>query len=194
MKKNLGSRMKQDSNRSNKKERRTHKSHSFKFNFDIKKFLRITSKTLATTWIVALVLLALFVVLVTPAVFDILNVRNAADAATHNINVSAEEVAEARVAYSNKVQHYVECTNNMQNLNLIQKIQNSAISSVAGTNVAINKNIVITVVELYEIAVIAIPLIVFATVKAKKFIATIKENKKIKKEKEATAELKLLAS
>lgn len=193
MKKNYeGKRM--DSNRKVKKERRAHKSNSFKFNFDIKKFLRITSKTLATTWIVALVLLALFVVLVTPAVFDILNVRNAADAATHNVNVSAEEVAEARVAYSNKVQHYVECTNNMQNLNLIQKIQNSAISSVAGTNVAINKNIVITVVELYEIAVIAIPLIVFATVKAKKFIATIKDNKKIKKEKEATAELKLLAS
>ena len=139
-----GSRMK-DSNRKIKKERNTHKSNSFKLNFDVKKFLRITSKTLATTWIVALVLLALFVVLVTPAVFDILNVRNAADAATHNIHVSAEEVAEARLAYSNKVQHYVECTNNMQNMNLLSKIQNSAISSIAGMNIAINKNIVITV-------------------------------------------------
>lgn len=193
MKKNYeGKRM--DSNRKIKKERRTHKSNSFKINFDLNKFLRITSKTLATTWIVALVLLALFVVLVTPAVFDILNVRNAADAATHNIHVSAEEVAEARLAYSNKVQHYVECTNNMQNMNLLSKIQNSAISSIAGMNIAINKNIVITVVELYEIAVVALPLVIFATVKTKKFIATIKDNKKIKKEKEATAELKLLAS
>lgn len=192
MKKNYGKRM--DSNRKVKKERNTHKSNSFKINFDLNKFLRITSKTLATTWIVALVLLALFVVLVTPAVFDILNVRNAADAATHNIHVSAEEVAEARLAYSNKVQHYVECTNNMQNMNLLSKIQNSAISSIAGMNIAINKNIVITVVELYEIAVVALPLVIFATVKTKKFIATIKDNKKIKKEKEATAELKLLAS
>ena len=107
---------------------------------------------------------------------------------------TAEEVAEARIAYSNKVQHYVECTNNMQNLNLLQKIQNSAISSVAGINIVINQNLVITVVELFEIAVAAFPLVVVATVKTKRFITTLKENKKIIKKLEPKAEVQLLGS
>ena len=142
----------------------------------------------------ALVLFFIFLVLVAPAVFDILNVRNAVDATTHNINVSAEEVEEARIAYSNKIQHYVECTNNMQSLNLLQKIQNSAISSVAGINIVINQNLVITVVELFEIAVAAFPLVVVATVKTKRFITTLKENKKIIKKLEPKAEVQLLGS
>ena len=191
MKKNEGKRMEnKDLNR--KKRRKSSSKKSFNINFD--KFLRVTSKTLATTWVVALVLFFIFLVLVAPAVFDILNVRNAVDAKTHNINISAEEVAEARIAYSNKVQHYVECTNNMQNLNLLQKIQNSAISSVAGINIVINQNLVITVVELFEIAVAAFPLVVVATVKTKRFITTLKENKKIIKKLEPKAEVQLLGS
>ena len=191
MKKNEGKRMEnKDLNR--KKRRKSSSKKSFNINFD--KFLRVTSKTLATTWVVALVLFFIFLVLVAPAVFDILNVRNTVDATTHNINISAEEVAEARIAYSNKVQHYVECTNNMQNLNLLQKIQNSAISSVAGINIVINQNLVITVVELFEIAVAAFPLVVVATVKTKRFITTLKENKKIIKKLEPKAEVQLLGS
>lgn len=189
-----GSRMKVDSNRKIKKERNTHKSNSFKINFDIKKFLRITSKTIATTWIVALVIFFIFLISITPGVFDILNTRNKADAAMHSTSVSSEVKAEKQLAYENKVKHYVESVNNMQNANVFLKLKNSAMSSVAQIDYKVNENITITAVEFYEIAVIAIPLIVFATIKAKKFIATIKENKKIKKEKEATAELKLLAS
>lgn len=192
MRENYGKRMKKDLNRKNK--RNSSSKKSFNIDFDFNKFLRVTSKTLATTWVVALVLFFIFLVLVAPAVFDILNVRNTVDATTHNINISAEEVAEARIAYSNKVQHYVECTNNMQNLNLLQKIQNSAISSVAGINIVINQNLVITVVELFEIAVAAFPLVVVATVKTKRFITTLKENKKIIKKLEPKAEVQLLGS
>ena len=192
MKKNYeGKRM--DSNRKVKKERRAHKSNSFKFNFDLKKFLRITSKTLATTWIVALVIFFIFLLSVTPAVFDILNTRNKLDAASHGVSISSEEVTERKVAYTNKIQHYADCTNNMQNLNLVQKLQNSAISSIAKIDVKVNDNFTLTVVEFYEIAVVALPLLVFATRKAKKLAESVKENKK-EKNKEATAELKLLAS
>ena len=195
MKKNYeGKRM--DSNRKIKKERRTHRSNSFKFNFDVKKFLRITSKTLATTWIVALVIFFIFIISITPGVFDILNTRNKADAAMHSTSVSSEVKNEKQLAYENKVKHYVESVNNMQNANVFQKLQNSAMSSVAQINAQVNENVTITAVEFYEIAVVAFPLLVFATLKIKKIYLNLLDklrNKNIKK-LETKVEPQLLVS